>query len=296
MTSAPNETFTVGPLRIGSADVVITTNSSDFALAAGWAFSDLATPVGAPSAGLTVAFNTVEHTDASVRWSVHRDGEPCELELQPDAVLGHQQWELNRLAIESEPTSIHAAAVAIDGRAALLIGSSRSGKTTLAGWLAAHHGIDYLSDEVASIDTDGRVAPFSRPLGVRPDSPLASTPLDRLITTSVDAEAAARFMPDERLLPVTALGGRLRPSSTPVTLLVFPTFDAERTLSSRPLDAADTFEQIAQLTPGLAGFGRPVFDRLCALVESAEAIAVRYPDVRQAAPVVTAALERSVPR
>jgi hypothetical protein len=242
----------------------------------------------------SVVFDVVPHAGPPISWSIHRDGQPCELELMDDAVLVHQQWELNRLAIETQPASIHAAAVALDGRAALLIGNSHSGKTTLAGWLATRLGAGYLTDEVAAIEPGGQVVPFTRPLGVRSDSPLATAPWDQHLRGEGGADTAARFMRDERLLPVSELGGRPCHDPTPVALLVFPTYDPFSTLDVRPVDQADAFERVAALTPGLAEHGRPVFERLCRVVEVADAFEVRYDDVSEAAPVVLAALEQGV--
>lgn len=294
MTSQPQGRYVIGPLRVGTAEVLINTNSVDFATAARWVFSDLTVPSTSPATTRSVVFDTVEHAEPTVRWSVHRNGEPCELQLRPDAVLVHQQWELNRLAIESHPTSIHSAAVAIGGRAALLLGASHSGKTTLAGWLAAHHDAEYLTDEVASIDAAGRVAPFPRPLGVRADSPLASIRPSGASSAHTGAVTAERFMPDERLVPIRHLGASACSGPVPVTALVFPTFDPTSALEVHALDMADAFERLALLTPGLTEHGRPVFDRLTRLVEQATAFDIRYPDVREAAPAVATAL-REVP-
>ncbi|MEP1123840.1 MAG: hypothetical protein ABJH68_08130 [Ilumatobacter sp.] len=210
------------------------------------------------------------------------------MELMDEAVLVHQQWELNRLAIESQPVAIHSAAVARGSRAALLMGASHSGKTTLAGWLAVHHEMEYLTDEVAVIDDEGRVIPFPRPLGVRSDSPLARLATER---APVDSSGHVAY---ERLVPAGVLGARVGTRPTPVGLLVFPTYRSLAESSVQQLDHADAFERIAALTPGLGTHGRIVFDRLCRMVEDARALAVTYGDVGDAARVVSDALDRSV--
>ena len=286
--------FAVGPLRIARCDVTITTTTRALALAAERIFADLAADPASMPADRTVAFDVIERAGERITWSVFRDGEPCELELRDDAVLVHLQWELNRLAIETQPTSIHAAAVAVDARAALLIGDTHSGKTTLAGWLVARHGADYVDDEVAAIDADGAVLRFPRPLGVRPDSPLAT--LNAPGGSAGWRDAATRFMRDERLVPVGDLGGSRRRVATPVVLLVFPTYEPNRGVAVRHLDQADAFERVAALTPGLGRHGRPVFERLCMLVEQAPAVEILHGGVDRAAPAVIEALDRGAPR
>lgn len=286
MNGADTPTTGAGPFRIGSTDVFVRTGSSDFERAVRWAFADLGAFVGGSEAEQVVVFDVDRQAGPPIVWAVRRDGAPCEMELMEDAVLVHLQWELNRLAIESQPAAIHSAAVARGGRAALLLGASHSGKTTLAGWLAAHHDADYLTDEVAAIDGQGRVAPFRRPLGVRSDSPLAA------LIPPESMDVPARFLLHERLVPASDLGARLSAASVSIGLLVFPSFAPAADLSVEPLDQAEAFERLAALTPGLTSHGRVVFEQLCRMVEAAPAIAVRYGDVRHAAPVVIDALER----
>jgi hypothetical protein len=269
----------VGPLRIATSDVLVRTNCDHFARAATALFADLATaPHHEPSTG-TVAFDTIKHQEPTVHWSVHRDGEPCELQLRHDAVMVHQQWEFNRLAIVSQPCAIHAAAVGLEGHGVLLAGSSYSGKTTLAGWLVSHHHASYIADEVSAIDGQLMVRPFARPLGVRADSPLAAA------APPLTAEARD-FMPDERLVPVSDLGGTLATTPVPVGLIVFPRFDPSATLSANSVSPADALVRLAALTPGLTDHGREVFERLRRLADTAPAIELHYDDVRAAAPMV----------
>lgn len=61
---------------------------------------------------------------------------------------------------------VHAGVVGWKGKAILLPGRSRSGKTTLVAALLRIGGV-YLSDEFAVLDAEGRVHPFPRRLGVR---------------------------------------------------------------------------------------------------------------------------------
>jgi hypothetical protein len=63
-------------------------------------------------------------------------------------------------------TFVHAGAVGWRGRAIVLPGRSRSGKSTLVAELI-RAGASYLSDEFALLDARGRVHPFAKPLSIR---------------------------------------------------------------------------------------------------------------------------------
>ena len=61
---------------------------------------------------------------------------------------------------------VHAGVVGWRGRAIVIPGRSRSGKTTLVAELVKA-GADYYSDEFAVLDSRGRVFPFPKPLSIR---------------------------------------------------------------------------------------------------------------------------------
>ncbi len=63
-------------------------------------------------------------------------------------------------------TFVHAGVVGWRGRAIVVPGRSRSGKTTLVAELVKA-GAEYLSDEFAVLDVRGRVHPFPKPLSIR---------------------------------------------------------------------------------------------------------------------------------
>ena len=63
-------------------------------------------------------------------------------------------------------TFVHAGVVGWRGRAIVIPGRSRSGKTTLVAELV-RAGALYLSDEFAVLDRRGRVHPFAKPLSIR---------------------------------------------------------------------------------------------------------------------------------
>jgi hypothetical protein len=66
----------------------------------------------------------------------------------------------------TQRTFVHAGVVGWRGRAIVVPGRSRSGKTTLVAELVKA-GATYLSDEFAVLDARGRVHPFAKPLSIR---------------------------------------------------------------------------------------------------------------------------------
>ena len=102
--------LSVGLLRVGGVGVVVRTNCELFAASAGSVFADLLAegPIGSVSVP-PVVFEVSCQPAGEHRWSITRDGAPCEMSLSDDGVLPHLQWELNRLMIEVNPTSVHAA-------------------------------------------------------------------------------------------------------------------------------------------------------------------------------------------
>ena len=88
-----------------------------------------------------------------------RDGEAAAAVFESDA-------QLFVAASAREYLFVHAGVVGWRGRAILVPGRSRAGKTTLVAELL-RAGAEYYSDEYAVLDADGRVRPYARPLGVR---------------------------------------------------------------------------------------------------------------------------------
>ena len=86
----------------------------------------------------------------------------------PETLLNALESDLERLVAERarRVLFIHAGAVGWHGKAILLPGRSRTGKTTLVAALVRAGGL-YLSDEYAVLDADGWVHPFPRRPGIR---------------------------------------------------------------------------------------------------------------------------------
>lgn len=271
-------------LAVGGRRVAIRTNSSEFAGLAARVFADLTGPV--TMSGPPVVFEVARHDRPIERWAIHRDGQPCELSLRTDHVAFHLQWELNRLIIDDHPASVHAAAVVARGGAVMLAGASHAGKTTLAGWLVAQHGLEPFADEVVVLDEQCRAVPYHRPLGVRTDSPLAGRLSAGAARLTLDA-----YTNDEQLVPMRRLSTRLARRPADVCAIVFPMRD-ERAATPvvAPVAAAEALVRLAAGTPGLLRHDAVVFQRLAAVARRAVALEVHYAEVAAAAPALLEAL------
>jgi hypothetical protein len=106
---------------------------------------------------------------------------------------------------------VHAGAVGWRGRALLLPGPSRAGKTTLVTALL-RAGASYYSDEYAVLDPDGRLWPFARRLSVRPAE--AGAPARRCGPEEFGGRRRGRcrsgWWPSPSTAPVRRRGGRGR--------------------------------------------------------------------------------------
>lgn len=72
------------------------------------------------------------------------------------------------VAAGSPMVFLHAGVVAWKGKAIVLPGRTLAGKSTLVTALM-RAGAEYFSDEFAVLDQEGRVHPYAKPLGIRPE-------------------------------------------------------------------------------------------------------------------------------
>ena len=143
---------------------------------------------------------------------------------------------------------VHAAAVAVRGRAIVLPGRTRTGKTTLAAALV-RAGADYYSDEYAVLDTHGVLRAYPRPLALR----------------SSDGSAGG-------LLTVDDLGGTVGSHPVPVGLVASLAYRAESSYQPKTLTSAQGV--LGLLDNAVAAQSRPraVLTALTAVMTSAAAV------------------------
>lgn len=97
------------------------------------------------------------------RWWCATEREERELDT-PELLLRYLMWHVNRRAIDPRRhVVLHGGAVERGGKAALVVGHTNAGKTTLTGALVAR-GFGYLTDELVTLDVEGAVRPYPKPL------------------------------------------------------------------------------------------------------------------------------------
>lgn len=152
---------------------------------------------------------------------------------------------------------VHAGVVAIGGRGLMVPGSSLSGKSTLIAALL-RAGATYLSDECAVIGTDGRVAPYARPLVLRTDG------------------GQVRTTPGE-------LGARTAEDPVRVDAVLFTQFTAGLVFSPERLSSADAMLRLLAHCPGAQVRPVDTLARLRTLTSTARAWATPRGDADETA-------------
>jgi hypothetical protein len=190
------------------------------------------------------------------------------LDLDPllDTLESHAR--LHVAARSRRGVFLHAGAVAWRGRAIVLPGASRSGKTTLVAELVKA-GAGYLSDEFAVILGD-RVVPYPKPLSVR------------------DPGRGGR----QRPVPASALGGWHQRGALPVGLVVLSTFERGGAGRARRLPPGRALLALLSHAPAARVAPRQVLSALEGLVRSAPVVRVKRGDARAEAPRFLRRVER----
>ena len=129
----------------------------------------------------------LQRTTGSDAYELRHDG-GVRTAANVDALLEafEDDAKLQTAARASGVLFVHAGVVAWQGRAILIPGRSRAGKSTLVHALL-RAGADYYSDEFALLDTDGRVHPYPLPLSLRADG---RSPARRIDPSQLGARVA----------------------------------------------------------------------------------------------------------
>jgi hypothetical protein len=143
---------------------------------------------------------------------------------------------------------IHAGVVAFRGRALVLPGRSRSGKSQLVAALV-RAGAEYLSDEFAVFDVEGRVHPYARAITLR------------------RSDGARSWTAAE------ALGGRIAPGPVAPSRIAFLRFSAGAAFRPRPLSPGQTM--LGLLRHAVAARRRLALARAVLVPVASSVVAVR---------------------
>jgi hypothetical protein len=266
-----SERFDAGSFEAGGIGFRIETNRADLADRVASAFRDLRVADAGPSPVVYEALHQGT-TPPSNPWQVRRDGEPRQMTVSDGYVVTYLLWEVNRLMFErtGDRVHLHGAALVHDGRALVLAGQSRAGKSTLAGWLT-HRGWGFLTDEAALVDPETlTVRPYWRPIGVRRPGPL----------DAVIGEGGAEARATDVLVPASTLGALASPA--PIACIAFPSLERNEPVGLTPVSPAAALMELTQHFPGLIAGGRSGFRRLARLVEAVRAYELRFYDLDEA--------------
>jgi hypothetical protein len=125
------------------------------------------------------------------RYDVYDGGVPSGFGQALPAALSTVAADLRRAMAERSPTLVfvHAGVVGVAGRAVVVPGRSEAGKSSLVMGLV-RAGAEYLSDEYAPLDADGRVHPYPQDIRLRVDGEVVE-----VAPRQLGGSVAARPMP-----------------------------------------------------------------------------------------------------
>ncbi len=149
----------------------------------------------------------------------------------------------------SEHLLFHAAAIVQNGRAVVFPAETGSGKTTLAGALAAS-GLEFFSDEITALDTGTlRIRPLPLPMSVKPGSVEVLEPF----YPGLGAECVYLRADGKRVRYVSppASSQPKKGESALVEGVVFPRYQPGGKTEMRPLGKTDALRRLA--TSGSSG-------------------------------------------
>lgn len=162
---------------------------------------------------------------------------------------------------------VHAGVVGWKGRALVIPGSSRSGKSSLVAALIKS-GADYISDEHAILDGEGRVLPWCKPISIR-------------------GAAQSR----QKQVPHSAFGARFVTEPVPVAIVLETRYRPRARWRPAPLTASEI--ALAMMGHAVAAQLRPepVMHALTIAAKRARGFRTDRPDVGRAVPHIFAMLE-----
>ncbi len=166
-----------------------------------------------------------------------------------DDVLEWIAWKVNSVALERERSELvlHAAAVARQGRAAIVTGSSGAGKSTLAAGLTLR-GMEYMGDDSLIVEgATGQIRSNPKPIALADRSRVALAGLD---PTNADLRHARRLFAPAALGAVVAAECPVEPA-----LIVHAAFRPDAPTAVTPLGPAAAAELLAEQSFNFAALG-----------------------------------------
>ena len=187
-----------------------------------------------------------------------------------DQVIFHL---LNHL---KDGVALHSGAVVYQGKTILLPGQSGSGKSTVSAWLTSKHSTcrcSYLTDELVVLPEkdSGSVVPFPRPLCIKAGASAA-------IRAIIPENGGEQILADKQgvLVPHRLLNPDFPFLVPPVSLLLFPTYQAGSPLQIEKISAARTSGLLMTCDVNARNLADHGFRQLVGLARSIPAYGIVY--------------------
>lgn len=211
-----------------------------------------------------------EHED---RYSVYVGDEPSGLYLSRANVLLRLMDEVTRALITRLDTAValHAAAVACNGTAIVMPGTTGSGKSSSTAWLV-DNGFEYLTDEIAIITRAGTIIGFPRALVIKPGA------AQRVRTFSVFEKSKFECGSHLLVLPPTT---KIHNSAPTVGLMVFPKYEPGVDVKVEALSVGRASLKLFGCNLNARNFKNGGFDAITALSRQVPAVVFRFGDFDQ---------------
>jgi hypothetical protein len=196
--------------------------------------------------------------------------------------------EIDRAAITKSSASyviVHGACVALADRAALIVGPSGVGKSTLAAALTLA-GLEYVGDEVLGIPFDSTaVAAFPKPFKLDGRS-------RRILEKSFPGRAAASADTNHEILVAPEVFGAAAPTRTLATpvVVVAPVFDDRTNATVERLSRADVAELLSDQSFNFASWGARALTTVAAVARACSGVRLHLGDLERATLAIEAIL------
>jgi len=191
------------------------------------------------------------------------------------------EWGLNWCVYSSchQYLVLHAAVVARDGRALILPAPSGSGKSTLCAALALS-GWRLLSDELALIDSNGRIVPLPRPVSVKNQSIEVLSRHFPSLRFGSRVEETVKGVVAHFAAPTEAVVRAAEPACP--AWVVLPRYKPGAATTLTPLTRAQGFMSLIENAFNYDLFGAAGFERLGRVIDSCSCFEFEYSDLHEA--------------
>lgn len=172
----------------------------------------------------------------------------------------------------------HSAALAYRGRGIMLCGQSGSGKSSLTAWLTAC-GFQYLTDEVVSASLHGEeIRGFCRSIILKRGSEF----IWRRWLADEHAQGFLRFADNSAWIAPTALNSNAVCHSAAPSLMLFPKYVPEASLSVQRLTQAEALFRLLQCLVNARNFSDGGISSAARLAKQTQAYSLTYSNIESA--------------